>query len=322
MELQIVNHKNGVEHIPIVNNKFIEANTTEMDLSVIREDHIIPVFVKDNEQTIDHVSFIETVSNVASYCFVGQKLSTPAIRVSHPIKGRIPEAKGKPAKELAEFEKTIYYERMAFMIVINGFRDMVNGNELTLTVGGVKAYNQDNLYNTSGALQNFKVFIGFKNTVCTNLCISTDGLKNSLKVRSLQELEQQVYQLFSNFNHNKQLEEMASMGDRYLSEQQFAQLIGRARMYHTLPMKKRNRLPELKISDTQISTITKAYYKDSHFKRADNGHISLWKLYNLFTGANKGSYIDTFLDRGSNALDFVKGLQRALNTSTEHWFLS
>ena len=36
--------------------------------------------------------------------------------------------------------------------------------------------------------------------------------------------------------------------------------------------------------------------------------INLWKLYNLFTGANKMSYIDTFLDRGVGCQSFVNGL--------------
>lgn len=36
----------------------------------------------------------------------------PSIRLSHPIVGRIPEAKDKPAIDLAEYEKTIYYENL------------------------------------------------------------------------------------------------------------------------------------------------------------------------------------------------------------------
>ncbi len=32
-------------------------------------------------------------------------------------------------------------------------------------------------YKSERNLEKFKVFIGFKNLVCTNLCISSDGLK-------------------------------------------------------------------------------------------------------------------------------------------------
>jgi hypothetical protein len=48
------------------------------------------------------------------------------------VKGRIPEAIGKPAKDLLEHEKTIYYERMAFMMTIPSITEMVNGNRLSL----------------------------------------------------------------------------------------------------------------------------------------------------------------------------------------------
>ncbi|WP_343671721.1 DUF3871 family protein [Chitinophaga sp.] len=36
--------------------------------------------------------------------------------------------------------------------------------------------------------------------------------------------------------------------------------------------------------------------KDDSFCREVDGSINLWTLYNLFTGANKSSYIDTFLE--------------------------
>ncbi|WP_131796876.1 DUF3871 family protein, partial [Bacteroides stercoris] len=76
------------------------------------------------------------------------------------IKGRIPEAIHKPANQLLETDKTIYYERCAFVIEIPTVYEMVNGNKLTLTVGGVRAYNHTNLYSKKG-MERFKVFVGF-----------------------------------------------------------------------------------------------------------------------------------------------------------------
>jgi hypothetical protein len=35
---------------------------------------------------------------------------------------------------------------MMFTVEVPGIRDFVDGNELSLTIGAVKAYNQDNLY--------------------------------------------------------------------------------------------------------------------------------------------------------------------------------
>ena len=44
---------------------FIEANTIEASLEHLRNDCIIPVFAKDNEATLSHVAFIETVQDAA-----------------------------------------------------------------------------------------------------------------------------------------------------------------------------------------------------------------------------------------------------------------
>jgi len=55
----------------------------------------------------------------------------PAIRLSHPIKGRIPEARNKPANELLDHEKTLYYESMAFVLEIPEVTVEVNGNTLS-----------------------------------------------------------------------------------------------------------------------------------------------------------------------------------------------
>ncbi|MEZ4887836.1 MAG: DUF3871 family protein [Chitinophagales bacterium] len=42
----------------------------------------------------------------------------------------------------------------------------------------------------------------------------------------------------------------------------------------------------------------------------------------LFTGANKSSYIDTFLDRGVNAMSFIRNLATNLKEESDFWFLS
>ena len=65
---------------------FIEANTVEATLQHLRDDCIIPVFAKDNEATLSHVSFIETVQDAAHTFFNGERIGQPDIRVSHVIK--------------------------------------------------------------------------------------------------------------------------------------------------------------------------------------------------------------------------------------------
>ena len=73
-----------------------------------------------------------------------------------------------------------------------------------------------------------------------------------------------------------------------------------------------------------INTVAKDYYQDESFCRNANGDISMWEFYNLLTGSNKTSYIDTFLERGVNAFDFSKGISKALSdrNSAYSWFLS
>lgn len=302
-------------------DQFIRSNTKSIKYDLLKYQCIIPVFAKDNESTISHPEFIMAIQDAAQLWFKGERFLQPAIRVSHPIKGRIPEAMGKPADQLTEDEKTIYYERMAFVIEIPSIRDTICGNDLSLMIGGVRAYNQENL-NRGKAEERFKVFIGFKNSVCVNLCISTDGFKSEIKVRTVTELIASAYRLFSNFNSVKQLESIDQFKNFALTENQFAQLIGRARMYQYLPLSHRKELPEIPISDTQISMITKGYYSDESFGRDSSGSIDLWRLYNLFTGAVKSSYIDTFIDRGVGSHTFIDRLSEALKRGQNHWFLS
>ncbi len=76
-------------------------------------------------------------------------------------------------------------------------------------------------------------------------------------------------------------------------------------------------------NDSHINTMAKDYYEDQNFSRMEDGRINLWSVFNLFTQANKSSYIDTFLDRNLNAFEFSKGIQKTLNGDSDyHWFLS
>ena len=301
---------------------FIVANTIEVPLHHLKQDCIIPVFSKDNEKTIAHQEFIESVLSAISKVFPHHSISTPEIRVSHQIKGRTPDAIHLNAKDLLDHQKTIYYERMAFVINIPSILDSINGNELTLSVGGVRSYNLENLYNKK-TLEKFKFFIGFQNKVCLNMCINTNGFKEDLRVSSASELQHKVIEVMQNYNAELHLMEMKEFTQDYLSEHQFAQLIGKSRLYQHLPKSEKQKIPMLNFNDSHINTMAKDYYEDKNFCRLDDGRINLWDVYNLFTQANKSSYIDTFLDRNLNAFEFTKGIQKTLNgNSNYHWFLS
>ena len=111
----------------------------------------------------------------ASKIFPKESIEKPSIRVSHVIKGRTPEAIHKTVKDLLNEDKTIYWERMMFCFEIPSICEDIRDNRLNLTIGGVRAYNPINLYSKKSP-EKFKIFIGFKNMVCCNLCVSTDAI--------------------------------------------------------------------------------------------------------------------------------------------------
>jgi len=295
-------------------SQFICSNTLEMTMDEMETDHIIPVHIKDNEQAISHMQFIESVSEVGKEIF--GEAAAPLIRVSHPIKGRIPEARNKPAKDLLPEETTLYYERMAWMINFPSITSQVGDEVLELTIGGVKAYNLDNLYSTKDTHEHFKLFVGFKNNVCTNLCVATTGLLSDLRVNSVEHLKASAYQLFESFQmfqFEQQIQLYDALKSSSLTEAQFAHLLGRVKLYNSMPKKLQKEVPPLGLSDSQLSMVASDYYQDKSHCRSEDSSISLWNVYNLFTGATKSSYIDTFLDRNvqsfSGVIELMGGLQ-------------
>ena len=66
------------------------------------------------------------------------------------------------------------------------------------------------------------------------------------------------------------------------------------------------------LTDTQINSVAKAYINDENFGSFGND-LNMWKFYNLLTGANKSSYIDSFLDRSLNATEIAVGINSALH---------
>ena len=317
IDVELILSRREVKRLP-----FIEANTKEVTIEHLKEDCIVPVFSKDNEITISHPNFIEAVWEAANRVFPSESIELPEIRVSHIIKGRTPEAIYKPVKDLLEKDKTIYYERMMFCFEIPTIHEDIAGNRLNLTIGGVRSYNHENLYSKKG-MEKFKLFIGFKNLVCCNMCVSTDGFKSELKVMDVHSLFNAAIQLFQDYNVAKHLHYMGAFKDSYMTEHQFAQFLGKCRLYQYLPNEQKRILPQMLMTDTQIGIVAKSFYHDDNFSLPDNQReISMWNVYNLLTGANKTSYIDNFLDRAYNATQLADGLNKALYGDNEYsWFI-
>lgn len=300
---------------------FIEANTIPVSLAHLKNECIIPTY-RDNEKTISHYEMVDTLNFCVNHHFKGSTTLEPQIRVSHQINGRISQALHKKVSELEEWEKTRYYERMMFLIEVPSITQVVNGNTLNLSIAGVRALNHESLFSKK-TIEKFKIVIGFQNLVCCNLLISTDGAALEIRVSSLEELIKKVFELFSSYDMPRHLRQMESFGNYALSENQFAQILGKARLYPFLKNEVKKEIPQLTFNDCQLNTVARDYYTDKSFCRAANGEIDLWKLYQLLTGSNKSSYIDSFLDRSLNAFTFTESLVDALDDrSKSHWFLS
>jgi hypothetical protein len=341
MELQLVNNRTSNQVMPTSERfedveyanvdsvqqeqtkvrTFIEANTEAVSLEHLKNDCIVPTF-KDCEKTISHYEMIDAVEFATQQYFGGIDVLPTQIRISHPVQGRIPSALHKKVAELEEYEKTRYYERMMFMIEIPSITEVVNGNRLNLSICGIRALNHESLFSKK-SIEKFKVIIGFKNLVCTNLLVSTDGAALEIKVSSYDELIKKVLELISQFNIPRNLHMLQDFGNYKLSEHQFAQIIGKSRLYQYLAADVKKNIPSLEFNDTQINTIARDYYFDKSFCRDESGDIDLWRLYGLFTGANKSSYIDSFLNRAVNATTFTQELTAALaGKSRSNWFIS
>ena len=308
------------EIIQFPRRNFIEANTMEVKLDHLKNECTIPVFAKDNECTISHYEFITSTKDVVEDILNYKGDLKPDVRTSHVIKGRIPSAIGKPAKDLLESEKTIYYERMAFVIEIPEICEEINGNKLNLTIGGVRSYNQENLFSKK-SMEKFKVFIGFQNTVCTNLCISTDGLKEDLRVSSVLELKSKIYELINTYKKKEHLIAMERMFRYSLTENQFAHLVGKMKLFPYLSKEEKQTLFPLAMNDSQLNTIVKDYHIDTHFCKSENNTINFWNIYNLFTEANKSTYIDNHLERNVNAYAFINYLINSIEKGDSNFFI-
>jgi hypothetical protein len=316
------NNNNVIDAEEVVTNtksSFIEANTVQVSLEHLEKECIVPVFSKDNEITISHFQFIEKAVSVVRDYFPDVKIGQPDIRVSHVIKGRTPNAIGKPAIDLEDHERTLYYERCAFMISLQT-REVVNGNPLILTMGGVRAYNTENLYSKK-TVEKFKIFIGYQNKVCTNLCISTDGFSNEVRITSVNELENSMVSLFGNYDKLKHLGMMERMSKFNLNEEEFAHLIGKIRMYQHLDKEEQKRNTMFSLNDGQINSVVRDYFTCPNFSRDSQKNINLWNLYNLLTEANKSSYIDSYLERNVNMYEFVNHLTDCRQNESQTWFL-
>ena len=302
---------------------FIESNTQAITLEELTNKNIIPTFC-DNTLTISHQNFIGSVVEVAKKVF--GELTVPELRVSHPIIGRVPSAQHKKASELRDDEKTTFYQRMAFCAHVKNLTRTINGETVHLCIGGVRAYNEDKLYNRQSAMK-FKIFAGWKIRVCSNLCLTCDGNSGTIECLTEADIMQKSFELFNGFNPHKEdtLRLLENLSSTTISEEQFCQIIGRMRLYQFLPLAEQKQLPSLTIGDQAVNAMVKNYISNPNFGKKEGEDFTAWNLMQLANEAVKQSYIDKWLDRNQNCTDFAIGIQKALNgedTEGYSWFLN
>ena len=127
--------------------------------------------------------------------------------------------------------------------------------------------------------------------------------------------------LFNNFNMERDIELLQTLTHTRLTESQFAQIVGRMRLYQALPSYMQRKVPKLLITDSQINNVCRDYYNNPNFGAKDST-ISMFDFHNLLTEANKSSYIDSYVQRGINATEVTVGICKALQGDSEYsWFL-
>ena len=302
---------------------FIESNTEAISIDELVSRCIVPTF-SDNTLTIAHQNAIAAVYKAAEEVF--GELTPPECRVSHAINGRVASALHKPAKDLTDDEKTVFYQRIAFIAHVKSLTRIVAGQTVELTIGMCRAYNEDKLYSRPSP-EKFRLFVGWKVRVCSNLCLTCSGNSGLVECMTEADIYQKAYQLFSKFDPQKEetLELLENLNNTRISESQFCYIIGRMRLYQALPNEVQKTLPVLEIGDSAVNSAVRGFVTNPNFGlKEGETSITTWEMLQLFNEAIKQTYIDRWIDRNQNCTDFLLGIQKALqgeDTEGYSWFL-
>ena len=304
---------------------FIEGPSQEISLEELTFKNIIPTF-SDNSLTISHQKFIETTRKAAEVIFGAGNVTIAETRCSHPIIGRIPSAQHKKASELRDDEKTVFYQRLAWIAHITTLTSSINGQQVSLTIGGTRSYAEDKLYARQNP-QHFRIFIGFRVRVCSNMMLTTDGISDNLLCMTEADIFQKAFELFRRFDEVKEstLYNLEALNNTWLSQEQFCKIIGRLRLYQALPNTQQKALPQILLGDSVVNAATKQYISNPNFGMGDgDGSISCWQLMQLLNEAVKNSYSDLWIERNANCTTFASGIANALNGNDDSysWFLN
>ena len=114
---------------------FLDANTNGITMDELKTQCVVPTWA-NQELTISHQDFIESVHDAAKTFYQGESITAPSIRVSHIVRGRTPDALGKKASELLECDKTQFYQRMALAFTITTIYETIEVHPLPPNICG------------------------------------------------------------------------------------------------------------------------------------------------------------------------------------------
>lgn len=303
---------------------FIESNTQGITFEELNDKNVIPTFA-DGTLTLSSGSIIKATMKAAEEVY--GELTPVEIRVSHRIQGRTPEAMNKPASELQDEDITTFWQRMAFICHVKTLTRSINGVEVHLCIGGTRSYSEDKLFGKPTPSK-MRLFVGWFVKICSNGCLTCDGNSGTIECLTEADVYEKALALFHGFNPEKEnaLAMLENLGNTYISEQTFCNIIGRLRLYQALPVAEQNVLPKVIFGDAAANKITQGYVSNPNFGLKEGADsINLWEFLQLANEAVKqGSYIDSWLERNQNCTDFVLGIQKAIlgvDQEGYDWFL-
>ena len=101
-------------------------------------------------------------------------------------------------------------------------------------------------------------------TLCTNLCVWTDGSKLNFRVASMEELAFKVLELIRHYDLEEHTDQMELLTRVSISDQQFAKIIGRAKMSNHVAVSERYSKPLFPLTDRQINQVVDGYFTDKN----------------------------------------------------------
>lgn len=305
---------------------FIEGNTSAITLEDLKTKCIIPSFGMTNELTLSHQEIAESIIKAAAEKYGKTNLTEMEYRVSHPIAGRIPSAIHRKATELLEHEKTLFYQRIAACLTVKSKSRTICGENTDLTIGFVRSYHTTNLYG-SKVPEKITFYIGTKVRVCSNMCLTVNGLRDNIECLTAADVYQNASELIDSYQANSEqdIESLEGLGQTRINTSQFSMLIGRLRLYQALSTQEQHKLPEILLGDALCNEATRLFVSSRWGLKDGQDSINCFELLQCFNEACKQSYIHNFLPKNANCTELCLNVQRVLEGDHENpysWFLN